>query len=91
MSPLSIPGKQPVPCPPQPDPLAIPGKQLVHYTAQPLFLVDSSAVDVAGGELPIFFELGEGPFCPDGAEYPEEPPGSLLAGTEPRARDPGVS
>ncbi|XP_051630420.1 heat shock factor protein 1-like isoform X2 [Manacus candei] len=67
------------------------GKQLVHYTAQPLFLVDSSAVDVAGGELPVFFELGEGPFCPDGAEYPEEPPGSLLAGAEPRARDPGVS
>ncbi|XP_050193489.1 heat shock factor protein 1 [Myiozetetes cayanensis] len=66
------------------------GKQLVHYTAQPLFLVDSSAVDVAGGDLPIFFELGEGPYFTDG-EYPEEPPGSLLAGPEPRPRDPGVS
>lgn len=68
------------------------GKQLVHYTAQPLFLVDSSAVDVGGGDLPIFFELGEGPYFTDGDEYAEDPTISLLAGTEqPKPKDPAIS
>nr|XP_021137227.1 heat shock factor protein 1-like [Columba livia] len=68
------------------------GKQLVHYTAQPLFLVDSSAVDVGGGDLPIFFELGEGPYFTDGDEYAEDPTISLLSGTEqPKPKDPAIS
>uniref|UniRef100_A0A8C3Q2H2 Heat shock transcription factor 1 n=1 Tax=Chrysolophus pictus TaxID=9089 RepID=A0A8C3Q2H2_CHRPC len=68
------------------------GKQLVHYTAQPLFLVDSSAVDVGGGDLPIFFELGEGSYFTDGDEYSEDPTISLLSGTEqPKPKDPAVS
>ncbi|XP_054023464.1 heat shock factor protein 1 isoform X2 [Dryobates pubescens] len=68
------------------------GKQLVHYTAQPLLLVDSSAVDVGSGDLPIFFELGEGPYFTDGDEYSEDPTISLLSGTEqPKPKDPAVS
>ncbi|XP_033925087.1 heat shock factor protein 1 [Melopsittacus undulatus] len=67
------------------------GKQLVHYTAQPLFLVDSSAVDVSSGDLPIFFELGEGPYFTDGDEYPDDPSLSLLAGPEAKPKDPAVS
>ncbi|NWS50325.1 HSF1 protein, partial [Probosciger aterrimus] len=66
------------------------GKQLVHYTAQPLFLVDSSAVDMGSGDLPIFFELGEGPYFTDGDEYSEDPI-SLLAGPEAKPKDPAVS
>ncbi|KAM4686572.1 heat shock factor protein 1 isoform 7-T7 [Amazona ochrocephala] len=67
------------------------GKQLVHYTAQPLFLVDSSAVDMGSGDLPIFFELGEGPYFTDGDEYAEDPTMSLLAGPEAKPKDPAVS
>ncbi|XP_075561708.1 heat shock factor protein 1 isoform X4 [Pelecanus crispus] len=68
------------------------GKQLVHYTAQPLFLVDSSAVDMGSGDLPIFFELGEGPYFTDGDEYSEDPTISLLSGTEqPKPKDPAIS
>ncbi|XP_075772952.1 heat shock factor protein 1 isoform X2 [Pelodiscus sinensis] len=68
------------------------GKQLVHYTAQPLFLVDSSTVDMGGGDLPIFFELGEGPYFPDGDEYADDPTISLLSGAEPaKPKDPSVS
>ncbi|XP_068251841.1 heat shock factor protein 1 isoform X2 [Nyctibius grandis] len=68
------------------------GKQLVHYTAQPLFLVDSSAVDVGSGDLPIFFELGEGPYFTDGDEYAEDPTISLLSGTEQaKPKDPAIS
>ncbi|NXK45282.1 HSF1 protein, partial [Chauna torquata] len=68
------------------------GKQLVHYTAQPLFLVDSSAVDMGSGDLPIFFELGEGPYFTDGDEYTEDPTISLLSGTEQsKPKDPAVS
>ncbi|KAM9015800.1 heat shock factor protein 1 [Ara ararauna] len=67
------------------------GKQLVHYTAQPLFLVDSSAVDMGSGDLPIFFELGEGPYFTDGDEYSEDPTMSLLAGPEAKPKDPAVS
>ncbi|XP_069738188.1 heat shock factor protein 1 isoform X4 [Phaenicophaeus curvirostris] len=67
------------------------GKQLVHYTAQPLFLVDSSAVDVASGDLPIFFELGEGPYFAGGDEYSEDPTISLLAGTDSKPKDPALS
>ncbi|XP_028919528.1 heat shock factor protein 1 isoform X1 [Ornithorhynchus anatinus] len=67
------------------------GKQLVHYTAQPLFLVDSSAVDVGAGDLPIFFELGEGSYFAEGENY-DDPTASLLAGPEPpKAKDPTVS
>ncbi|NXG52108.1 HSF1 protein, partial [Psilopogon haemacephalus] len=69
-----------------------PGKQLVHYTAQPLLLVDSSAMDMGSGDLPIFFELGEGPYFTDGDEYSEDPTISLLSGTEqPKPKDPAVS
>ncbi|XP_068017194.1 heat shock factor protein 1 isoform X1 [Melanerpes formicivorus] len=68
------------------------GKQLVHYTAQPLLLVDSSAVDMGSGDLPIFFELGEGPYFTDGDEYSEDPTISLLSGAEqPKPKDPAVS
>ncbi|CAM5087817.1 unnamed protein product [Eretmochelys imbricata] len=68
------------------------GKQLVHYTAQPLFLVDSSAVDMGSGDLPIFFELGEGPYFTDGEEYSEDPTIPLLSGTEQsKPKDPAVS
>lgn len=75
-----------------PTPSLFAGKQLVHYTAQPLFLVDSSAVDVGSGDLPIFFELGEGPYFTDGDEYVEDPTISLLSGTEQaKPKDPAVS
>ncbi|KAL8181440.1 UNVERIFIED_CONTAM: stress-responsive transcription factor hsf1 [Gekko kuhli] len=68
------------------------GKQLVHYTAQPLFLVDSSSVDVGGTDMPIFFELGEGPCFTEGNDYLEDPTISLFSGTEhPKPKDPAVS
>ncbi|XP_059671454.1 heat shock factor protein 1 isoform X1 [Gavia stellata] len=68
------------------------GKQLVHYTAQPLFLVDSSAVDMGSGDLPILFELGEGPYFTAGDEYSEDPTISLLSGTEQsKPKDPAIS
>ncbi|XP_074842545.1 heat shock factor protein 1 isoform X2 [Carettochelys insculpta] len=68
------------------------GKQLVHYAAQPLFLVDSCAVDMGSGDLPIFLELGEGPYLTEGDEYTEDPTISLLSGPEPpRPKDPAVS
>lgn len=78
------------------------GKQLVPCTLQPLFLVDSSAVDVGSGDLPIFFELGEGPCFPpdpdpdpegspepDPQDYPEDfPEGPALL---PPPKDPALS
>ncbi|KAM9097832.1 heat shock factor protein 1 isoform X1 [Sarcophilus harrisii] len=68
------------------------GKQLVHYTAQPLFLVDSSTLDTTGNDLPIFFELGEGPYFSEGDDYSDDPTISLLSGSEPtKAKDPAVS
>ncbi|XP_053100680.1 heat shock factor protein 1 isoform X4 [Hemicordylus capensis] len=68
------------------------GKQLVHYTAQPLFLVDSSSVDMGGGDAPIFFELGEGSCFAEGDEYLEDPTIALLSGPEhPHPKDPAVS
>ncbi|XP_062986026.1 heat shock factor protein 1 isoform X2 [Elgaria multicarinata webbii] len=68
------------------------GKQLVHYTAQPLFLVDSSSVDMGAVDMPIFFELGEGPGFTEEDEYLEDPTLSLLSGTEhPKPKDPAVS
>ncbi|XP_060099124.1 LOW QUALITY PROTEIN: heat shock factor protein 1 [Heteronotia binoei] len=68
------------------------GKQLVQYTAQPLFLVDSSSVDLGGMDMPIFFELGEGPCFTEGNDYLEDPAISLLSGTEPpKPKDPAVS
>uniref|UniRef100_A0A8C6XY52 Heat shock transcription factor 1 n=1 Tax=Naja naja TaxID=35670 RepID=A0A8C6XY52_NAJNA len=66
------------------------GKQLVHYTAQPLFLVDSSTVDVGSADTPIFFELGEGPGFPEGEDCLEEPGLSLLSATE-QPKDPAAS
>ncbi|XP_034980514.2 heat shock factor protein 1 isoform X1 [Zootoca vivipara] len=67
------------------------GKQLVHYTAQPLFLVDSSSMDMANTEMPIFFELDEGP-CFTEDEYMEDPTIALLSGPEtPKPKDPSVS
>ncbi|XP_078542629.1 heat shock factor protein 1 isoform X1 [Lissotriton helveticus] len=67
------------------------GKQLVHYTAQPLFLVDSS-VDVGSADLPIFFELGEGSYFADGEEYSDDPTVAMLSAVDqPKAKDPAVS
>lgn len=66
------------------------GKQLVHYTAQPLFLVDSS-VDVGSADLPIFFELGEGSYFADGDEYSDDPTVAMLSAVDqPKAKDPTV-
>ncbi|KAJ6661480.1 hypothetical protein lerEdw1_014389 [Lerista edwardsae] len=68
------------------------GKQLVQYTAQPLFLMDSSATGVGTGDTPLFFELGEGPCFSEGDEYLEDPSIALLSGTEPpKPRDPAAS
>lgn len=68
------------------------GKQLVHYTAQPLFLVDPSSVDVGNSELPVLFELGEGSYFSEGDDYADDPTISLLMGSDPpKAKDPTVS
>ncbi|KAM6458505.1 heat shock factor protein 1 isoform 2-T2 [Liasis olivaceus] len=68
------------------------GKQLVHYTAQPLFLVDSNPLDVGSADTPIFFELGEGPGFTEGEECLEDPALSLLSGMEHlKPKDPAVS
>lgn len=68
------------------------GKQLVHYTAQPLFLVDPGSVDVASSDLPVLFELGEGSYFSEGDDYAGDPSVSLLTGSEtPKAKDPTVS
>ncbi|KAM9198531.1 heat shock factor protein 1 isoform 1-T1 [Dugong dugon] len=68
------------------------GKQLVHYTAQPLFLVDPGPVDVGGSDLPVLFELGEGSYFSEGDDYAEDPTISLLTGSEtPKAKDPTIS
>ncbi|KAM6148310.1 heat shock factor protein 1 isoform 3-T3 [Rhynchocyon petersi] len=68
------------------------GKQLVHYTAQPLFLVDPGPVDMGGSDLPVLFELGEGSYFSEGDDYTEDPTISLLTGSEPpTAKDPAVS
>ncbi|XP_064124311.1 heat shock factor protein 1 isoform X1 [Loxodonta africana] len=68
------------------------GKQLVHYTAQPLFLVDPGPMDVGGSDLPVLFELGEGSYFSEGDDYAEDPTISLLTGSEPpKAKDPTVS
>ncbi|XP_052016914.1 heat shock factor protein 1 isoform X1 [Apodemus sylvaticus] len=68
------------------------GKQLVHYTAQPLFLLDPDAVDTGSSELPVLFELGESSYFSEGDDYTDDPTISLLTGTEPhKAKDPAVS
>ncbi|XP_013375552.1 PREDICTED: heat shock factor protein 1 isoform X5 [Chinchilla lanigera] len=68
------------------------GKQLVHYTAQPLFLLDPDAVDTGNSELPVLFELGEGSYFSEGDDYTDDPTISLLTGSEaPKAKDPTVS
>ncbi|KAM5281768.1 heat shock factor protein 1 isoform 2-T2 [Ctenodactylus gundi] len=68
------------------------GKQLVHYTAQPLFLLDPDAVDTGSSELPVLFELGEGSCFSEGEGYTDDPTISLLTGSEPsKAQDPAVS
>lgn len=57
-----------------------------------MFLVDSNTVDVGSADVPIFFELGEGPGFPEGEDCLEDPSLSLLSGTEhPKAKDPAVS
>uniref|UniRef100_A0A8D0NCU1 HSF-type DNA-binding domain-containing protein n=1 Tax=Sus scrofa TaxID=9823 RepID=A0A8D0NCU1_PIG len=77
---------------PAPDPSPPPGKQLVHYTAQPLLLVDPGSVDVGSSDLPVLFELGEGPYFSEGDDYTDDPTISLLTGSEPpKAKDPTVS
>ncbi|XP_059758353.1 heat shock factor protein 1 isoform X6 [Balaenoptera ricei] len=68
------------------------GKQLVHYTAQPLLLLDPGSVDVGGSDLPVLFELGEGSYFSEGDDYADDPTISLLTGSEPpKAKDPAVS
>ncbi|XP_051045174.1 heat shock factor protein 1 isoform X4 [Phodopus roborovskii] len=68
------------------------GKQLVHYTAQPLFLLDPDAVDTGHSELPVLFELGESSYFSEGDDYTDDPTISLLTGSEPpKAKDPTVS
>ncbi|XP_048215042.1 heat shock factor protein 1 isoform X2 [Perognathus longimembris pacificus] len=68
------------------------GKQLVHYTAQPLFLLDPDAVDTGSSDLPVLFELGEGSYFSEGDDYTDDPTISLLTGSEPpKAKDPTVS
>ncbi|XP_075405225.1 heat shock factor protein 1 isoform X2 [Tenrec ecaudatus] len=68
------------------------GKQLVHYTAQPLFLVDPGPVDSGGSDLPVLFELGEGSYFSEGDDYTDDPTIALLTGPEPpKAQDPTVS
>ncbi|KAM9050629.1 heat shock factor protein 1 isoform 3-T3 [Megaptera novaeangliae] len=68
------------------------GKQLVHYTAQPLLLLDPGSVDVGGSDLPVLFELGEGSYFSEGDDYADDPTISLLTGSEPpKAKDPTVS
>ncbi|XP_044100702.1 heat shock factor protein 1 isoform X3 [Neovison vison] len=68
------------------------GKQLVHYTAQPLFLVDPGSVEMGSSDLPVLFELGEGSYFSEGDDYTDDPTISLLAGSEPpKAKDPTVS
>ncbi|XP_021106047.1 heat shock factor protein 1 isoform X2 [Heterocephalus glaber] len=68
------------------------GKQLVHYTAQPLFLLDPDAVDTGNNELPVLFELGEGSYFSEGDDYTDDPTISLLTGSEAtKAKDPTVS
>ncbi|XP_035583235.1 heat shock factor protein 1 isoform X8 [Zalophus californianus] len=68
------------------------GKQLVHYTAQPLFLVDPGSVDVGSSDLPVLFELGEGSYFSEADDYTDDPTISLLTGSEPpKAKDPTVS
>ncbi|XP_037022434.2 heat shock factor protein 1 isoform X3 [Artibeus jamaicensis] len=68
------------------------GKQLVHYTAQPLFLMEPGPVDVGSSDLPVLFELGEGSYFSEGDDYADDPTISLLTGSEPpKAKDPTVS
>lgn len=77
--------------PHHPDPYPT-GKQLVHYTAQPLFLLDPDAVDTGSSELPVLFELGESSYFSEGDDYMDDPTISLLTGSEPpKAKDPTVS
>ncbi|ELR54887.1 Heat shock factor protein 1 [Bos mutus] len=67
-------------------------KQLVHYTAQPLLLLDPGSVDVGSSDLPVLFELGEGSYFSEGDDYSDDPTISLLTGSEPpKAKDPTVS
>ncbi|XP_068093951.1 heat shock factor protein 1 isoform X1 [Hyperolius riggenbachi] len=66
-----------------PDP-ADAGKQIVHYTAQPLILMNTS-----GTELPILLELEEED---PAADYSEDPTLSLLSwGTQNKSGGSGVS
>ncbi|XP_014344338.1 heat shock factor protein 1 isoform X3 [Latimeria chalumnae] len=67
------------------------GKQLVHYSAQPLFLLDSGSGDMGSGDLPILFELGDAPYFAEGDES-EDPTIALLSSTdESKPKDPAIS
>ncbi|OCT77318.1 hypothetical protein XELAEV_18032518mg [Xenopus laevis] len=61
------------------------GKQIVHYTAQPLILMDSSSCD-----LPIFLELeGDEPYiAEEGDDYSEDPTLSLIS-WDPQSKSAG--
>ena len=55
----------------------------MHYTAQPLLLLDPGSVDVGSSDLPVLFELGEGSYFSEGDDYSDDPTISLLTGSEP--------
>uniref|UniRef100_A0A8C0L1T6 Heat shock transcription factor 1 n=1 Tax=Canis lupus dingo TaxID=286419 RepID=A0A8C0L1T6_CANLU len=89
---LASPEPHSAPCSPADPGPPPPGKQLVHYTAQPLFLVDPGSVDMGSSDLPVLFELGEGSYFSEGDDYTDDPTISLLTGSEPpKAKDPTVS
>ncbi|KAM4687845.1 heat shock factor protein 1 [Discoglossus pictus] len=64
------------------------GKQIVHYSPQPLILMDSGNSD-----LPIFLELqGDEPYLAEEEDYSEDPTMSLLSwDTQNKPKDPGIS
>lgn len=55
-----------------PDPVPPLGKQLVHYTAQPLLLLDPG-LRTGSSDLPVLFELGEGSYFSEGDDYSDDP------------------
>ncbi|XP_043923628.1 heat shock factor protein 1-like isoform X1 [Protopterus annectens] len=67
------------------------GKQLVHYTAHPVFLVDSGLPETGNGDLPVLLEVGGGLYFTE-EDSSEDPTIAFLAGVEqPKEKDPGMS
>lgn len=66
------------------------GKQLVHYTAHPVFLVDSGLPDAGSGDLPVLLEVGGGLYFTE-EDSCEDPSVAFLAGVEhSKEKDPGM-